>query len=212
MNRFDLINEIISINGFDKYLEIGVFHPSICFDKVVCNKKTGVDPGIENPDNPVDYKVTSDVFFSMLESGDTEFEKDHKWDVIFIDGLHLADQVYRDITNAINHISDKGIIVMHDCLPPNSFYAREDYAVNGEFYPWNGTTWKAYYKALTELSYVDVCVYNSDWGLGLIKKCKRRRLPKKNNPFYEYNVMAKDFENEMNVVDHKNLLKFITNG
>lgn len=210
MNRFDLINEIISINGFDKYLEIGVCDPTVCFDKIVCEKKTSVDPGIDNPDNPVQYKVTSDTFFSMLESNDTEFEKNHKWDVIFIDGLHLADQVYRDITNAINHISDKGIIVMHDCLPPTSFHARENYEINGEFPAWNGTTWKAYYKALTELSYVDVCVYNSDWGLGLIKKCKRRRLPKKNNPFYEYNVMAKDFEKEMNVISLSDLIKFIT--
>lgn len=210
MNRFDLINEIISINGFDKYLEIGVCDPTVCFDKIVCEKKTSVDPGIDNPDNPVQYKVTSDTFFSMLESNDTEFEKNHKWDVIFIDGLHLADQVYRDITNAINHISDKGIIVMHDCLPPTSFHARENYEINGEFPAWNGTTWKAYYKALTELSYVDVCVYNSDWGLGIIKKCKRRRLPKKNNPFYEYNVMAKDFEREMNVISLSDLIKFIT--
>jgi hypothetical protein len=211
MTRFELINEIVSINNFKTYLEIGVFKPEICFDQINCEKKTGVDPGIENPENPVDYKVTSDEFFDMLSNGETEFSVDHKWDVVFIDGLHLADQVYKDINNSLRHLSDNGFIVLHDCLPPNSFMAREDYDVNGIKYLWNGTTWKAYYKALTELSYVDVCVYNSDWGLGLIKKCKRRRLPKKNNPFYEYNVMARDFINEMNIVDHNTLIKFITN-
>lgn len=211
MERFDLINEIISINGFKKYLEIGVFNPSVCFDKIKCEKKTGVDPGLEHQNDLIDYKVTSDVFFSMLEFGYTEFPKDHKWDVIFIDGLHLADQVYRDINNSINHISDNGIIVMHDCLPPSSFYAREDYEVEGEHKAWNGTTWKAYYRALTELSHVDVCVYDSDWGLGLIKKCDHRVLPPKNNPFYEFNVMSSNYKGEMNVVDREKLISFITN-
>jgi len=211
MTRFELINEIVSINNFKTYLEIGVFKPEICFDQVNCEKKTGVDPGIENPENPVDYKVTSDEFFDMLSNGETEFSVDHKWDVVFIDGLHLADQVYKDINNSLRHLSDNGFIVLHDCLPPNSFMAREDYDVNGTKYPWNGTTWKAYYKMLVSNESVKACLFDSDWGLGVIKKGKRKVLPANNNQFYEFNNMINDYAKNMNVVSRKDLIEFITN-
>ena len=211
MMRFDLINEIVSINSFQTYLEIGVYQPEICFDRINCEKKTGVDPGLEHLENPVDYKVTSDQFFEMLARGETEFPVDHKWDVVFIDGLHLADQVYKDINNSLRHLSDNGFIVLHDCLPPNFFMAREDYDIDGVRYPWNGTTWKAYYRTLVSNDSVEACLLNTDWGLGVIKKSKREVLPENTNQFYEFNRMISNYVENMNVVSYPDLVKFITN-
>ena len=51
--RYDLINKVIKKFGFKKYLEIGVCVPSDCFDMIEVEDKVGVDPGIENPENPV---------------------------------------------------------------------------------------------------------------------------------------------------------------
>ena len=36
MLRYDIINKVIEVNGFTKYLEIGVCNPVDCFDKVNC--------------------------------------------------------------------------------------------------------------------------------------------------------------------------------
>ena len=103
--RYDLINQLIKKFGFKNYLEIGVSDPSECFDNVVCENKMGVDPGLEFPDNPVKYPMTSDVFFSSLERGDLDLDPGFRWDVIFIDGLHISTQVMKDVINSLYHLN-----------------------------------------------------------------------------------------------------------
>ena len=48
------------------YLEIGVRNPQHNFNHIKANKKYSVDPGVEFKSNPVDFKITSDVFFLKL--------------------------------------------------------------------------------------------------------------------------------------------------
>ena len=75
-------------------------------------------------------------------------DKNIKFNVIFIDGLHVAEQVERDIKNALKYIKDDGFIVLHDCNPPTEFHASEtyDFHLSPSQGYWNGTTWKAFYK------------------------------------------------------------------
>lgn len=124
--RFDIINFLLeSLNRPTTYLEIGVRNPDDNFNKINSETKYSVDPGIEFEENPVDFKVTSDEFFDGLRKG-TFLDKDIRFDVIFIDGLHLAEQVDRDITNALEYLTDDGFIVLHDCNPPTEWHAREE--------------------------------------------------------------------------------------
>ena len=58
------------------------------FNKIKATKKYSVDPGIEFKENPVDFKMTSDVFLKL--STNQVLSNDIEFDVIFIDGLHLA--------------------------------------------------------------------------------------------------------------------------
>ena len=111
MKRYDLINKLIKENNFKDYLEIGVCDPRTCFDIVECENKDSVDPGIEFEENPVDYKMTSDEFFDWLDNNNPN----RKYDVIFIDGLHLSWQVKNDIENSLRYLSDNGYIILHDC-------------------------------------------------------------------------------------------------
>ena len=39
------------------------------------------------------------------------------YDLVFIDGLHVADQVERDIVNSLLNLAPAGTIVLHDCNP-----------------------------------------------------------------------------------------------
>lgn len=191
--RFDIINYLLaSLKRETVYLEIGVRNPAINFDKINANKKYSVDPGLEYEENPVDFKLTSDAFFDGLRSG-TILKKDMVFDVIFIDGLHLAEQVVRDIFNARDFIKEDGFIVLHDCNPPSEWHAREEhkYEISPAMYDWNGTTWKAFYKWRQRMPH-NICCIDTDWGVGIISKNKvlSQDIPPE-NPFYEFNVLHK---------------------
>ncbi|NRA13228.1 MAG: class I SAM-dependent methyltransferase [Crocinitomicaceae bacterium] len=68
-----------------------------------------------------------------------------QFDVIFIDGLHLATQVDRDIFNSMKFIKNDGFVVLHDCNPPTEWSARGNFRYHNTpaWKYWNGTTWKA---------------------------------------------------------------------
>lgn len=200
MERYDIINEIIKTKCFGKYLEIGVRNPDDCYNKVNCDLKHSVDPGYENESNNVDFKFTSDDFFNRLECGLLELENNYKWDVIFIDGLHISNQVERDVLNSLNHLSEGGFILLHDCNPflyeYNYERVIEDYWGQG----WNGTVWKVIYKLLCTREDLDVYTINTDEGVGIIKKGSGRKLLEFENHYYEYKELHKNIEKHLNII------------
>jgi hypothetical protein len=117
MQRFDIINRFIKKFNFNNYLEIGVYTGE-CIRQVIANHKDAVDPGNEGHiASEVNYPITSDAFFELIRGNN-----DIKYDIIFIDGLHHSEQVNKDIENALNHIVDGGVIVLHDCNPEKEEY------------------------------------------------------------------------------------------
>lgn len=209
MYRYDIINKIIEENNFKNYLEIGVCNPQDCFDKIICESKDGIDPGVEFTPNPVKYRMASDKFFHLLESNNLDKHPDFNWDVIFIDGLHISNQVMKDIINSLNHLSWNGYILLHDCNPPTIHMAREDYKVNGEYQPWNGTVWKALYWIRSHRGDLRSCVVDTDWGVGIIKKGNSVTIPF-DNPFYEYNKMAEDRKLNLGLIGVNELDKWLS--
>ena len=97
--RTHIINYFVKLVEAQYYLEIGVRNPRKNFDKIACANKFSVDPGVEFEDNPVDFKMTSALFFEKLKSDQLKIKAQAKFDVIFIDGLHISDQAERDILN-----------------------------------------------------------------------------------------------------------------
>lgn len=157
--RYDIINYIIEKNNFLNYLEIGVFKGEN-IRKINALHKDGVDPGVEGYTVPeVNYPMTSDEFFDLLKGHD-----DIKYDVIFIDGLHHAAQVEKDIQNSLNHLVEGGFIFLHDCNP----VSYEAQLVPRQTIAWNGDVWKAFVDfKLSNPSYT--CnVIDTDFGVGVI--------------------------------------------
>ncbi len=205
--RTYIINYFISLIDAQYYLEIGVRDPSKNFNRIQCKTKFSVDPGIEFEDNPVDFKMTSDVFFKKLKDNELKIKSDIKFDVIFIDGLHVSNQVERDILNSLDFLNENGVIILHDCNPPSEFHQREQYNfMNSPARSfWNGTTWKAFYKARHHSDLFSLC-FDCDWGVGVISE---KQYPlfnninsKIQNEFYEFSVL-----NEFRV-EHLNLASF----
>lgn len=136
--RTDLLNHLINRHGLHAYLEIGVQNPKQNFDKIICPYKVGVDP---NPDANATICKTSDEYFET-EIGLNRLLPEVKklYSLIFIDGMHIAEQVEKDFRNAMAILSPYGFIVLHDCNPE-----KEEHTIvprPTERGHWNGDVYK----------------------------------------------------------------------
>ncbi len=155
-SRFDIINKIIKKKEFKSYLEIGC-QSDINFSKIIVNKKVGVDPQSGGT-----HRMTSDEFFEQNNSN---------FDLIFIDGLHLYEQVLRDIDNSLKILNDNGVILIHDCLPSKIWHQ----TIPQTHSSWNGDVWKSIVKSRTRED-IDTYTIKADQGLGLILKRKNKDI------------------------------------
>ena len=149
-SRLDMINYFIKKNDYKSYLEIGCDKNQI-FSQITLNKKIGVDPYSGG-----NVRKTSDDFFK---------ENVEKFDLIFIDGLHVYEQVKKDIINSINFLNKEGVILVHDCLPDTI----GKQAVPRYKMQWNGDVWKAIVD-LRQRDDLEIHTCFVDQGIGIIKK------------------------------------------
>ena len=212
VKRSEIINFLLNkINRETNYLEIGVRNPEDNYSKIKSTNKYSVDPGIEFDKNPVDFKMTSDDFFSYLDQ-DKVLSKDIRFDVVFIDGLHLAEQVDRDIINSLRYLKEDGFIVLHDCNPPTEWHSRENYyyRMTPAVSEWNGTTWKAFLKWRYDSS-VESCCIDTDWGVGVIsKKYPIGRKLHSHNLFFEFKTLDNNREEQLNLMSFDSFKKIIS--
>ncbi len=158
LDRVGIINSYIERFGYKAYLEIGCgfsgkTHTN-AFDRVRCEKKTSVDPN-----HPSDYQMTSDKFFEQCDS---------TYDIIFIDGLHTAEQVLIDVDNALKHLAPNGHILLHDCNPIEEIVQLRHPKTDNEV--WCGDVWKAMAKMRMSRDDLSPHVIDRDFGVGVIHK------------------------------------------
>ena len=152
--RFDIINKLINSKKFKSYLEIGC-QSDVNFSKIKIENKVGVDPQSGGT-----LRMTSDKFFS--QNKDT-------FDLIFIDGLHIHEQVLKDIDNSLNVLNENGVILLHDCLPAKIWHQ----TIPQTHSSWNGDVWKSIVQSRTRED-IDTYTIKADQGLGLILKRTNR--------------------------------------
>lgn len=162
--RTDLLNHLAERYRLKRYLEIGVQNSSQNFDKINCEYKIGVDP---DPKANAAFCMTSDEFFAMAIAGGTQF------DLVFIDGMHTAEQVRIDFHNAIQVISDNGFIVLHDCNPQKEEHTIVPRPTKSGH--WNGSVYKfacelgMYYKKFKVVAIDNGCGVWSNGGADILK-------------------------------------------
>jgi len=189
IDRVYVIQKIINKTHAKRYLEIGV-REGECFLRIRACNKIAVDPQIlisfkkkrkyifRNLYNIFNKyaAVTSDVYFEYAKN----YLKMNKLDVVFIDGLHTYEQSLKDVQNALENITDDGIIIMHDCNPQSEAAAHpasstqegEHQKVPGFAGDWNGDVWKTIVHLRSQRKDLDVFVLDCDQGLGFITKRK----------------------------------------
>lgn len=151
MLRYDVINHLIRKHGYKSFLEIGT-ESGMTFKRIKAERKVSVDP-----DASATYRVTSDEFFAS----NVEF-----FDIVFVDGLHHADQVTRDIEGAMSFLNEGGSIVLHDCNPSNEAMQR----VPRVQQVWTGDVWKAFVPFLyANYKKYNIYTVDTDYGCGVIE-------------------------------------------
>ena len=163
MKKTELINYLINQRGCKRYLEIAAHDEQNNFAYIRCEHKVTTFPN------------TSDEFFERNRE---------KFDIVFVDGLHTEMQTLKDISNAFRNLTKGGIIVIHDCMPPDAWHQREPEEFR-EGENWNGTVWKAALRLFNESGY-KCSLLDTDWGCGIIDTAKsqlplQKELPQELN-------------------------------
>jgi hypothetical protein len=116
------------------YLEIGVAAGDTLLSQPIPDYVVGIDP---NPDftgatlekmrgakSLLLMKATSDDAFEQLHS--QELMGSRKADMVFVDGLHHAEVVLRDIANSAQIAREAAVICIHDVFPGSDREAARD--------------------------------------------------------------------------------------
>jgi len=213
ITRDQIINCFIYRNSYKKYLEIGLDDCSN-YLRIDCENKESCDPysiqetsGEQRYDKSgvpeevyqnLTYWMTSDEMFATMP-------QDNKYDIIFIDGLHTKEQVYKDLRNAYKHLNVGGTIILHDFLPTEEDHQRVP-RVSGI---WNGDVWKV--GPVLKLYGVQFYTVDTDFGCCVIPYQQALSgLPETTGPLLEYNQVFTDKSvrnNVLNVVSENEFLK-----
>jgi len=126
------------------------------------------------------FEETSDIFFLKRRK---YLQKIRPVDVVLVDGLHTFETSLNDVLNSLKFINKEGIIIMHDCLPPHKVASLPiaDYSNIGDLEKnegwtdeWCGDVWKTIVYLRKKYSdSLDICVINTDYGLGIVKPKKK---------------------------------------
>lgn len=197
MKKVHEVSEIVNtlLRQLDKktqssYLEIGVDR-GFTFSEVKADIKHGVDPYGAFPG--ITHRMTSQMYFSM----NYYFYK-HKYDVVFIDGCHMAYIIEQEFKEAFNILNDNGYIILHDTYPNDETaqcVIKEEYEcylknvyeeglAHHEAFPfeprkewigYNGDSWKLV-ASLAENTDLEICTIKESC-CSIIKKKNFKQIP-----------------------------------
>ncbi len=192
--RTQLLNYLAAGNGSERYLEIGVRNPRSNFNHINVASKQGVDPAAD-----ATHRMTSDEFFAQL----SEHER---FDLVFVDGLHVDTQVAKDVENSLRHLSEGGTIVLHDCNPLCEQAQAEAFIPKIN---WNGTVWRAWAQLRASRADLSMCVVDIDHGCGVIRRGSQEcfpSLPPREGLSYAY--LEQNRKPLLNLVSVEEFLRF----
>ncbi len=165
ITRLDILARLADRFDYSSYLEVGVAGGAT-FRQLPISDKIGVDPKWRlwyAFDRRV-RKIPSDRFF---------LKNRRVFDLVFIDGLHIADQSYRDIRNALAALSPRGTIVVHDCMP----MTKEQQLVPRLQGSWTGDVWRAFLRVSQDPE-LDTRILDANRGCGVIRRRPKPVVPR----------------------------------
>ncbi len=179
--RVDVISAALAAVGGRSYLELGV-RDGATFAAVDAPTRVAVDPAftfrvplrdwlrsrvLRARSGTLFFRMTIDAFFRGPGRRLGPFS------VVFVDGLHTAEQSHRDIVNALSVLEDGGVVVVHDCNPESAAAAAptlaEALSMPGHLHRWNGDVYRTIVRLRTRRD-LRVVVVDVDEGVGLVAR------------------------------------------
>lgn len=121
------------------YLEIGIYEGESLRLAGPSTRVIGIDPQPRcEPPYPPNWCIhaqTSDAFFARSDLA----EMVGAVDIAFVDGLHHFEQTLRDLENVERLMSRRGVVLIHDVVPPAPSWAGR---APGPADGWAGDVWK----------------------------------------------------------------------
>ena len=162
-SRTDILNVLISHLGLERYLEIGTGGGEN-FEGIIAPVRQSVDPG-----GSPSFRMSTNTFFAQRLGCP-------QYDVVLVDGNHEEEACSRDIENALERLSERGCIVVHDANPPTEWHQRpsSDVAEGSE---WNGSVWRAVVRFRERHPDIALITLDVDWGCTVIRPAAPRPEP-----------------------------------
>ena len=192
-NKHDIINRIIQDVGAVNYIEIG-YGDGANFNLIECSSKKAVDPCLES-------KIANKnlgIYIDNVDSDTFYKENNEDWathDVVFIDGDHTAEQVRKDIVNAMK--CNAKAIVLHDVIP----HSKEMQEVPRNTKVWTGNCWRSVVGFIESYPDVNVVTYRADYGLTVIYPNGKKVKKHFENMEMTYEAFKKNEVELLNIID-----------
>lgn len=184
--RHTVVQAMLDMFDSPSYLEIGV-NRGVTFNTLTAARKVAVDPKFLFDFDEVArtvsgtefHETTSDEYFGRLAGRDTSF------DVIYLDGLHTAEQTVRDLINAISFLKPDGVIVIDDVFPSSysaSLHERADTrillkATGDSSGAWMGDVYRLVFFVESFCQQFSYCTVNNNHGQLILWREPRDELP-----------------------------------
>lgn len=167
--KSDLINWIATQREYRSYLELctvttGLFYGDIDrANLAVCHRLMYRCPRDYADGLPIDFRSVgldiSDCVRMIRERG-------HRYDIILVDPLHEYGASMRDLTEALSLLTDRGTMVVHDCLPLTTELAGPNFIADGRC----GVTYQAYLDFVFARANLEYRTVDIDHGCGVIRE------------------------------------------
>jgi len=182
MNCTAILNQLVSACHYISYLEISA--------------------GSTRNFNSIRISHTNKTLLNSQGSAETRsdandsffIKNNRKFQLILIDGLHHAEQVYRDIDNALAALATGGTIVCHDMNPTD--YQQQVIPRSQRI--WTGDCWKAWVRLRSERADLDMKVVETDYGCGIIRAGSQNTLSAL--PELEWGAFVKNRREWLNLI------------
>ncbi len=149
--------EFVSITTGHHYREIDLRRFDVC-KRLMYRCPPGHRDGLPLDYQSADLDLTAPLAAIRAEVG--------SFDIMLVDPYHYYDVSLRDLRTAFALLEPGGVMVVHDCLPPNAEIASPTFKpVN-----WCGETYRAFLDFVLENNDLRYLTVDADYGCGVVRK------------------------------------------
>ena len=170
----DIVNWLAKQLNYNSYLQISTYTTGNYFDEIDSTtflNKSCLNYKTNNTDNSEVGKIAvrNDHQFYMEDYQMLKkryLNNEQKYDIVFVDSYHTFEQTMEDLLLACELVSERGLIVVHDCKP------EKKESIGNEFIEgsWLGQSYEAFIKFRYQNPQHSCFVINTDYGCGVIQK------------------------------------------